>query len=297
MHIPDGFLSTPVWGALNAISLPAIGLAARRIGRTTSDVHAPMMGILGAFVFAAQMINVPIAAGTSAHLLGGALLSATLGPAAAMIAMTAVLVVQALVFQDGGLLALGANIFNLAIIGVICGYVPWSLLGGRWPSLAAFLGGACSVAVSGALAMVELIASGVPVSNAVWMMALGLFTVSAALEGLITAAVVRALMRRNPDLLRRPRQKSPLRILAVVSILIAGLGFTVASAYPDSLEKMAESLRIDGQEAITMSAPMPDYTLPGVKSEHLAQASAGLIGLALVFSVCAGAARLLRRSS
>ena len=103
MHIPDGFLSTPVWAALDVVSLPAVGWFARRARAADTESRAPLLGVLGAFVFAAQMINFPIAPGTSAHLLGGALLSCTLGPSAAVVVMTAVLAIQSLVFQDGGL--------------------------------------------------------------------------------------------------------------------------------------------------------------------------------------------------
>ena len=83
MHIPDGFLSTPVWLALDVTGLPAIGLLARRARRELEEARAPLLGVTGAFVFAAQMINFPVAAGTSAHLVGGALLAIALGPAAA----------------------------------------------------------------------------------------------------------------------------------------------------------------------------------------------------------------------
>src|SRR6266853_5458566 len=112
MHIPDNFLSTPVWVALDAISIPAAGLMVRRAGREMEDTRVPLMGVMGAFVFAAQMINFPVGLGTSGHLVGGALLSIVLGPAAAVVVMTAILAVQAFVFQDGGIVVLGANIFN-----------------------------------------------------------------------------------------------------------------------------------------------------------------------------------------
>ncbi|HYO81489.1 MAG TPA: energy-coupling factor ABC transporter permease, partial [Bryobacteraceae bacterium] len=205
MHIPDGFLSVPVWATLNAISLPGIGLAARRVGNEDAHSKGPLTGVLGAFVFAAQMINIPVAPGASAHLLGGALLGATLGPAAGAVVMTAVLAVQALLFQDGGLLALGANVFNLAIAGVVCGWLPWALLGRRSPSIAAFLGGVLSVLASSALALVELIASGVPIPRPLVILSFSLFGASAVLEGAITAGVISALTRMNPGWIRHGR--------------------------------------------------------------------------------------------
>src|SRR5258706_7704538 len=127
MHIPDNFLSTPVWVALDAISIPAAGLMVRRAAREVEDTRVPLMGVMGAFVFAAQMVNFPVGLGTSGHLVGGALLAVVLGPEAAVIVMTAILVLQAVVFQDGGILTLGANICNIALAGVAAGYLPWRL--------------------------------------------------------------------------------------------------------------------------------------------------------------------------
>ena len=117
MHIPDGFLSPPVWGAFDLLSAPAVGYAGAARQRGKEDRKIPLLGVMGAFVFAAQMINFPVGLGTSGHLVGGALLAIVLGPSAAAIVMTAILAIQALVFQDGGIVALGANVFNMAIVG------------------------------------------------------------------------------------------------------------------------------------------------------------------------------------
>ena len=105
MHIPDGFLSTPVWATLDAAAAPAVGYVVRVAQRGFDDAKVPLLGVMGAFVFAAQMINFPVGIGTSGHLVGGALLACTLGPAAACVVMSAILAIQALVFQDGGILA------------------------------------------------------------------------------------------------------------------------------------------------------------------------------------------------
>src|SRR6266404_2661420 len=152
MHIPDGFLSTPVWATLDVLSVPAVGLMARRAQGVMEEHSIPLMGVMGAFVFAAQMINFPVGLGTSGHLVGGALLSMVLGPAAASVVMTAILIVQAFVFQDGGIMALGANIFNMAIIGVLAGYLPYRFLVKRWRAGAIFLAGMSSVLASALLA-------------------------------------------------------------------------------------------------------------------------------------------------
>src|ERR1700742_2802636 len=119
MHIPDGFLSVPCWGTMDGIALPTVAYLARRAQSEFDHHRITLMGVMGAFIFAAQMINFPVGNGTSGHLVGGALLSFTLGPAAASIVMTAILATQALVFQDGGLLALGANLNKMAVGSVL----------------------------------------------------------------------------------------------------------------------------------------------------------------------------------
>src|ERR1700732_2382006 len=151
MHIPDGFLSTPVWGTLDAVSAPAVAWVARRAQRDTQDHRIPLLGVMGAFVFAAQMINFPVGPGTSGHLVGGALLAIVLGPAAASLVMVAILALQALIFQDGGVLALGANVFNMALAGVAAAYLSYRLWGQRFRSAAIFAAGALSVMTSACL--------------------------------------------------------------------------------------------------------------------------------------------------
>src|ERR1700691_5662517 len=171
MHIPDGFLSPPVWATLDVVSVPAVAYVARRAQRESErnelgDRQIPLLGVMGAFVFAAQMINFPVGLGTSGHLVGGALLAIALGPATAATVMTAVLILQAFILQDGGVMALGANILNMAIAGVLAGYLPYRLWGrGRTRQAAIFLSGFVSVALSGALALTELLISGVPMSR------------------------------------------------------------------------------------------------------------------------------------
>ena len=162
VHIPDGFLSTPVWVSLDAAAVPAVGYLARRAQRGIEQANVPLLGLMGAFVFAAQMINFPVGVGVSAHLLGGALLAFTIGPAAASVTMVAILAIQALVFQDGGILALGPNIVNMAILGVGAGYLPFYLWGaGRGRRAAMFAGGMLSALVAAVFALTELLISGV----------------------------------------------------------------------------------------------------------------------------------------
>jgi cobalt/nickel transport system permease protein len=200
MHIPDGFLAPPVWAALDAGAIPVVGYFLRRTQRTFEQSRIPLLGVLGAFVFAAQIINFPIWAGTSGHLVGGTLLALTLGPSAAVVVMTAILVVQALVFQDGGLLALGANVLNMAIIGVWVGYLPAMWLSRRASSqrLAAFVGGWLSLMAGAAFASIELWLSQVAPPGPLFASMLGIHALTGLAEGAITAASLAAIERLNP---------------------------------------------------------------------------------------------------
>jgi len=203
MHIPDGFLAAPVWVSLDVAAIPAIGYFARRVQRSFDETKAPLLGVLGAFVFAAQMVNFPVLAGTSGHLIGAALLALTLGPSAAAVVMSAVLAVQALVFQDGGLLALGANIFNLAIVAVWAGYLPMALIGDRGPGArrwAAFAGGWFSVTAAALAASVQLHFSQVAPAAPLFASMLGVHAVTGVIEGLLTAACLTAIERLHPNL-------------------------------------------------------------------------------------------------
>ena len=274
-------MSTPVWAALDAAAAPAVAGIARRAQRGFDPARVPLLGVMGAFVFAAQLINFPVGVGTSGHLVGGALLSMTLGPAAASVAMTAILAIQALVFQDGGVLALGANVINMAILGVWAGYLPFALWGNtRRRKFAIFAGGALSVAVSAVLALSELLLSGVRVPAGALVISLVLFLASALLEGAITLAVLQGLERIQPRLVRQPRAGwSPaLGLLAIAAVLLASVGVLFASQAPDGIERLTRQAA----------------AVPGV---WLDQAGAGLAGLALVYGACLLFGRLARRRS
>src|SRR5271168_754517 len=223
MHIPDNFLSPPVWATLDALAIPAVGLMVRQAGRQLDDTRIPLLGVMGAFVFAAQMINFPVGIGTSGHLVGGALLAYTLGPAPAVLVMTVIVAIQAFVFQDGGVLALGANVFNMAVMGVIAGYWPFHVWGVRWRRSAIFAGAFLSVLVSGSLALGELLLSGVAMPRPMVTVSLALFAASAAIEGVITMGVIQAMDKLNAGFLIKP-QSSNRRTLAVLSGAAVALG-------------------------------------------------------------------------
>src|SRR4030042_5229975 len=135
LHIPDGFLSVQVSIFLWLIAILVIGYALKRVSADLGESQVPVMGVLAAAIFAGQMLNFAIAGGTSGHLIGAALATVLLGPWAAMVILTCVISIQALIFQDGGLLVLGANIFNMAIVGVAVSYMVFrtiqKLAGGR----------------------------------------------------------------------------------------------------------------------------------------------------------------------
>ena len=254
MHIPDGFLSPPVWATLDAAAIPAVAWAARQAQtdlERPDDRRIPLLGVMGAFVFAAQMINFPVGLGTSGHLVGGALLAVALGPATAATVMTAVLILQAFILQDGGVMALGANILNMAIGGALAGYLPYRLWGrGRTREAAIFLGGFVSVALSASLAMTELLISGVPMSRHLLAISGLLFLISGLIEGAITVAAVRAIERMNPGWVRTAE---PLRIRFVVvatlsAAVLASLGVAIASTAPDALQA-ALSMREGGHSS------------------------------------------------
>ena len=296
MHIPDNFLSTPVWAGMDVISAPVFGLLARRAGREMEESRIPLLGVLGAFVFAAQMINFPVGIGTSGHLVGGALLACTVGPAAASIVMTAILVIQAFVFQDGGVLALGANVFNMALAGVLAGYLPYRLWNGsRSRNAAVFVGGFLSVVVSASLALTELLISGVRMPRSVVLISLALFCVSGLLEGAITMTVMGAIERLNPGWVQKPggERRSALVILAGGALLLAGVGFVFASTNPDGLERLGLQLGIAAQT--TLQAPLADYTMPFTNSAWVRKASAGLAGLLAVYGCLSLLGRLILR--
>jgi cobalt/nickel transport system permease protein len=294
MHIPDNFLSTPVWATLDVVAIPAFGIIARHASRQMEDARIPLLGVMGAFVFAAQMINFPVGLGTSAHLVGGALLAYALGPAFAVITLTAILATQAFVFQDGGVLALGANVFNMAIAGVLVASVFYQLWGrGRGRSAAIFLGAFFSVMVSGVLALGELLVSKVPMSRELVLGSIGLFTLNALAEGAITLAVIQAIERLNPGWVQKPEasNRKIVAALGAFALLLVGVGFLLASTAPDGLERIGILTGMASKS--TFHAPLADYQLPFWSSNWGRRAVAGIAGLGVIFGLCAFAGKVL----
>lgn len=223
MHIPDGFIDAPVSLAAAGVAVGGVAICLRSARRTLTEASAPLAGLCAVFVFAGQMLNFPVGAGTSGHLIGGALATILVGPYAGALAVTVVLIVQALVFADGGLLALGLNVTNLALITAA---IAWPVframvrgLGVGRPTVlaAAWLAGFLSVlgAVGGFL--VEFAVGGTDAVglSAVVAAMLSVHVLIGVIEGVITALVVWAVVSVRPDLvagvngLSRPAARAP----------------------------------------------------------------------------------------
>ncbi|MGE0227109.1 MAG: energy-coupling factor ABC transporter permease [Dehalococcoidia bacterium] len=207
LHIPDGFLSAPVATAGYVVFGVALAVALRQTDRKIGPRTVPLMGVMGAFIFAAQMMNFPVAGGTSGHMLGGALAAIVLGPWAAILVMTAVVGLQALLFQDGGLVALGANVVNMGVLTAFVGYGVYHTirpLGRIIPQatvVAAFAAAWISVEVAALATSLQLVLSDTSPFSVVMPAVLGVHALVGIGEGLITAAAVSFLLATRPDIL------------------------------------------------------------------------------------------------
>ena len=203
MHIPDGFLNAPTWAGTWLISAAGIGVAAKQAGKTLREKIVPMMGVTSAFIFAAQMLNFPVAGGTSGHLLGGVLAAVLLGPAAGAIVISVVLIVQALVFQDGGITALGANIFNMAFAGTVGGWLIFKLVSKLFKKRCLFavaVAAWASVIIASFACAIELGISGTVPFAIVAPAMLGIHALIGIGEAIVTVAVVAFVKKMRPDL-------------------------------------------------------------------------------------------------
>jgi len=206
MHIPDGFLTANTWAPAWVISTGTIGYCLKKTAGLLKDRMVPLMGIMSAFIFAAQMINFPVIGGTSGHLLGAVLAAVLLGPYAGAVVLTCVLIFQCLIFQDGGLLALGTNIFNMAIIGTIGGYVIFNVLHKIFGNNKGFIIGAAvaswfSVVVAASFCALELAFSGTSPLLIVLPAMAGIHALIGIGEALITVAVLSFIQKVRPDLI------------------------------------------------------------------------------------------------
>jgi cobalt/nickel transport system permease protein len=305
MHIPDGFLSAPVAAGYGALSLLGVGAACHRLRVTHLGTRA-LLGVSAAFIFAAQMVNFPIGAGTSGHLTGSVLAVALLGLPSAVVVMTAVLIVQCFVFGDGGVLALGANVFNMALVSCIVGACADRLASGNRASatrrLASLAFAAwCATVVAAASCAEQLALSGAVRWSVVVPAALGVHSLIGVAEAVITALIAATVLRVRPDLLA-PDVDSTLPFEPRGSLLRAGLGLSavlavlvapLACARPDGLSRMVERLGLDGRDPGDFGAPLAEYRVPGLGSGALATIAGGCFGIALLFGLCWLLARAL----
>lgn len=301
MHIPDGFLSVAVSLVLWALSILVVGYALKRVSRDMGERQVPLMGVLAACIFAGQMLNFAVTGGTSGHLLGAALATILLGPWGAMLAMTCVVSVQALVFQDGGLLALGGNIFNMAVVGVLVSYAVYRLFqrlsAGR--SWSVFVGGFAaawaSVFVASLGVALQLAVSGTSPANVALPAMAGIHALIGIGEGLITAGALAFLFAARRDLLwagsAQPARSGSLAWATglVIALALAVLS-PIASSNPDGLEWVAEQAGFLETAREATFTIIPDYVMPGVSDEALATIIAGVIGTVLVFGIALGVA-------
>jgi cobalt/nickel transport system permease protein len=214
LHIADGFLSPPVIGITWAVAIALIALALKQVQTEYQDRTVPLMGVCAAFIFAAQMINFPIIGGTSGHLLGGTLAGALLGPWAGTLVMTAVFIVQGVLFQDGGLTVMGANIFNMGLIGTFGGYylfrvirrlVGQNKLSGMVVSTA--IAAWISVVVAAAVTAIQLGLSGTAPFGVALVAMVGWHLLIGIGEAMITVTTVAYIWKTRPDLFYEPPRK------------------------------------------------------------------------------------------
>ena len=292
MHIPDGFLSVGVSIALWIVALIFIAISLRKVNQTLGERQVPLMGVLAACIFAGQMLNFTVAGGTSGHLMGAALATILLGPWASVLVLTCVVSVQALLFQDGGLLALGGNIVNMGIIGSFVAFGVFTIVkrlaGERRMGVFAsgFGAGWTSIVIAALACALELAASGTTTANIAVPTMGGVHMLIGIGEGLITVGALAVIYVARRDLVTGDaKAKGGGRGLVVGGILIAVLlavASPLASAFPDGLEWVAEQQGFLNKARGPAFQIIPNYVVPGVQNEALATILAGILGVLIV---------------
>ncbi|MFF4368561.1 energy-coupling factor ABC transporter permease [Streptomyces sp. NPDC001594] len=334
MHVPDGFIDAPVSVAAGVAATAAVAVSLRGARRELDERTAPLAGLVAAFIFAVQMLNFPVAAGTSGHLLGGALAAILVGPYTGVLCVSVVLLMQGILFADGGLTALGVNILNMAVVTVLVSYAVFRLLlkvlpsGRRSVTVAAFAGALLSV--PGAAVMFTLLyalggTTDVPIGK-VFTAMVGVHVLIGIGEALITAATVGAVIAVRPDLVHGARGlAAPLKLRVggelvdapaaapvpaaarstrklwlsglVTALVLAGFVSFYASSSPDGLEKVAADKGIDAKtrDHATADSPLADYGVKDVDDARLSGGLAGVIGVGATVAVGTGIFWVVRR--
>ncbi len=322
MHAPDGFLQPGVAVVTGGITLVVTAFAVRSASRELGDRQVPLAGLAAAFIFAAQMFNFPVASGTTGHLLGGALAALLLGPWVGGLVVGVVILVQALVFADGGLTALGYNVLNMAIVPAFGGWAIFRLVRRVLPNNGAGVIGATAIA-SGVTVVLASIAFSIewlfgataPVPfDTVFAAMVGVHTLIGIGEAVISSLVVAAVIAARPDLVAgardleaaqlavRPRVGARPFVIGgfLVAVFFAMVVSQFAASDPDGLEKVASDKGFAGSARSHSFADtvFADYATRGIDNEEVSLAIAGITGVALSLIVGTGlviAARQLRR--
>ncbi|NEA64254.1 energy-coupling factor ABC transporter permease [Streptomyces sp. SID12488] len=335
MHVPDGFINAPVSVAAGVVAAGAVAVSLRGARRELDERIAPLAGLVAAFIFAVQMLNFPVAAGTSGHLLGGALAAILVGPYTGVLCVSVVLLMQGILFADGGLTALGVNITVMAVVTTVVAYAVFRGLVKVLPkkrrsvTVSAFVAAALSVPAA-ALAFTLVYAVGgttdVPIGRVLTAM-VGVHVLIGLGEAAITAFTVGAVIAVRPDLVygaRGLRQKLRLRVgdelvdatpdpepepapshrtrnvwlagLAASLVLAGGVSF-YASASPDGLEKVAADKGIDAkvEDHAAADSPLADYSVEGITDGRLSGGLAGVIGVGVTIVAGTGVFWAVRR--
>ena len=303
LHIPDGFLNLIVSLLCWAITALILAIAISHTNKSLGEKQVPLMGVMAAFIFAAQMINFPVAGGTSGHLLGGALAAIVLGPWAAMLVMTAVITVQGLLFQDGGLLVMGANILNMGLLTSVIGYGLYrgAFGGSRRVKLTVAGIAAWLSVIAGALTTsLQLWLSGTSNLQTVVLAMLGVHAIIGLGEALITVAALTFIFQTRPDLLDErsvSAQGGRGWVFAGVLVsLIVILLSPFASVNPDGLNRVAMDLGFI-HSAQSVEGPFAGYAIPFLANSSLAKILAGVLGGAVVLALALITGRTLQKKS
>ena len=302
LHIPDGFLSLIISLIFWGITIITVGVAISKTNKSLGEKQVPLMGIMAAFIFAAQMLNFPVAGGTSGHFLGGALAAMVLGPWAGILVMTAVIAVQGLLFQDGGLLVMGANIFNMGLLTAMIGFGLYRSVIGRSKGIRLAVAGVAAwlaVVASALITALQLWLSGTTTLQIVVPAMLGVHVLIGIGEAIISVAALSFIEQTRPDLLNEKATSSKGGrgwIFAGITVsLFAVLLSPLASASPDGLERVAEDMGFLAQGQGAPYQILPDYTVPFLGETALSTVLAGIVGALVVLGIMVVIGGLLRR--
>jgi cobalt/nickel transport system permease protein len=287
------------------VSIVVIGYALRRVSRELDERRVPLLAVLAAVIFAGQMLNFTVVGGTSGHLLGATLAAILLGPWAAVVVMTAVVSIQALLFQDGGLLVLGANLFNMAVVGVFVGYGAYQLLSRAFRNrrvgvpVSGFVAAWISILAAALACALQLALSGTSPANVAIPAMGGIHALIGIGEGLITAGALAFVMAARPDLVAASPSdtggQKALWVGGIAMALVLAVLSPLASAHPDGLEWVAEQQGFLESARGPLYSVIPDYVFPGIPNEVAATIIAGIVGSLVVLAAAWFAARATRR--